>query len=147
MTRRIPLIAAAAAAALALGACEESGSTGGGGGAGGGGSGTFTLRPQTLATKADLNPIAQAVEIFELDMDRFPTDDEGLDALLSADAITGGDAAKWRGPYVQREQDLHDPYGNRVEYQRSGQGFLLRSLGSDGERGGTGSMQDIELRK
>lgn len=150
MARAIPA-ALACLAAFALGACEESGSTtagGGGGGTGSGtGSGTFTLRPQTLTTKADLNPIAQAVQMFEIDMGRYPTDAEGLDALLSADAIEEGDASKWQGPYLQREQDLNDPYGNRVEYERDGEGFVLRSLGSDGQPGGTGSMQDIELRK
>ena len=146
MTLRIPIAAAAAVAAFALGACEESGSTTGAG-AGGGGGGTFTLRPQTLATKANLEPIAQAVQMFEIDMNRLPADEEGLDALLSAEGIRAGDASKWQGPYVQREEELQDPYGNRVQYERSGQGFVLRSLGSDGVPGGTGSMQDIELRK
>lgn len=146
MTLPIPAIVAAAAAALALGACEESGSTGGGGG-GGGGTGTFTLRPQTLATKANLEPIAQAVQMFEVDMNRLPTAEEGLDALLSADAIREGDESNWRGPYLQQETELEDPYGNRVEFEASGQGFVIRSLGADGEPGGTASAQDIELRK
>ncbi len=145
MTRQIA-IAAAAAAGLALGACEDS-TTGGGGGGRGGAGGTFTLRPKTLVTKADLYPMAQAVEIFQIDMGRYPTSDEGLDVLLSEDAILEGDAAKWRGPYVQRESDFEDPYGNRVEYERTETGFLLRSLGADEAPGGTGSSQDIELRK
>ncbi|MFG0284459.1 MAG: type II secretion system protein GspG [Phycisphaerales bacterium JB039] len=141
MTLRLIIFAVAC---LALGACEESGSSGSGPA---GTPGTFTLRPQTLVTKADLHPISQAVSMFEIDMGRYPAADEGLDVLLSADAITEGDDGKWNGPYLQREQDLLDPYGNRVEYERTATGFLLRSLGADGAPGGTGSSQDIELRK
>ena len=143
MTLRLALTVTGAAA-IACAGCEESGSSGTGPA---GTPGTFTLRPQTLVTKADLYPMAQAVEMFEIQMGRFPTTDEGLDVLLSADAITEGDGRNWNGPYLQREQDLLDPYGNRVEYERTATGFLLRSLGADGAPGGTGSSQDIELRK
>lgn len=107
---------------------------------------TFTLRPKSLAGKADMAGIAECVKAFQVNMDRYPTTSEGLDVLVSPDRLEH-DKDKWQGPYVQSVDMLVDTYGNRLEYESTGSGFVLRSLGADGVRGGSGSSADIELRQ
>lgn len=121
-----------------------SGGGGSGSGRGGGGS-TFTLRPKSLAGKADMAGIAECLKAFQVNMDRFPTTAEGLDVLVSPDRLSR-DKNKWQGPYVDSRDLLVDTYGNPLEYESTGSGFILRSLGADGQRGGSGSSADIELR-
>jgi hypothetical protein len=141
------LFATAAVLALMAG-CEEQGSSGGSGaaadGAGTGGS-TFTLRPKSLVGKVDMSGIAQAVRAFEVNMGRLPTSAEGLGVLVSSDGLER-DQDKWQGPYVPSLDDMVDTYGTPIEYENTGGGFVLRSLGADGVRGGSGSSADVELR-
>ena len=125
-----------------------SASTGGAGGEGSGGAAnvsTFTLRPKSLVGKIDMSGIADAVKNFEINMGRYPTSAEGLKVLVSGDGLEK-DSDKWQGPYVQSMDVLVDTYGNPLEYETTGSGFVLRSLGADGARGGSGSSADIELR-
>lgn len=127
------------------GSAPSGGPSGGGGGGSGGGGSTFTLRPKSLAGKADMAGIAECLKAFQVNMDRFPTTAEGLDVLVSPDRLSR-DKSKWQGPYVDSRDLLVDTYGNPLEYESTGSGFILRSLGADGQRGGSGSSADIELR-
>jgi hypothetical protein len=151
MTMRRVGAATVAVLVVALGACEEQGSPSGGGGSTtgssttGGGSGR-TLRPQSVAGKADMSGVAMAVKAFQINMERFPTTAEGLAVLVSDEGLES-DKDKWQGPYVDSMDLLKDTYGNPLDYERTSDGFVLRSLGADAERGGTGSSADIELRQ
>jgi len=84
-----------------------------------------------------------ALARFQYDCGRFPTDAEGLDALLAAPA---GLEDKWAGPYCRRS-DLLDPWGNEFIYIANGVinpgGFDLISYGADGTEGGEGENEDI----
>ncbi len=120
--------------------------SGGSNSGGGGGGSSFTLRPKSLAGKVDMAGIADCVKAFQVNMDRYPTNDEGLAVLVSSDRLER-DKDKWQGPYVDSIDLLVDTYGNPLEYQNTGGGFILRSLGADGQHGGSGSSADIELRQ
>ena len=78
--------------------------------------------------------IETAIGAFEIDNGRYPSTQEGLDALLSAPA----DAEGWRGPYLTRGLPK-DPWGNEYVYRYPGQenpdGFDLYSMGPDGREG------------
>ena len=63
------------------------------------------------AAKSDISELDAAVERFYINMDRYPTADEGL-AVLSQPPTDA--AAKWRGPYVK--QLRNDPWGNPYQY-------------------------------
>lgn len=80
---------------------------------------------------------------FYLDISRYPTSSEGLDALLRPPA---GSEEKWNGPYVKKS-DLLDPWDQRYLYQAEGQinlgSFDLVSYGADGVPGGEGENADI----
>ena len=80
---------------------------------------------------------------FYLDVNRYPTDSEGLESLLQPPA---GTEAKWNGPYVKKS-DLLDPWDQRYLYQAEGQinlgSFDLVSYGADGVPGGEGENADV----
>jgi general secretion pathway protein G len=74
-----------------------------------------------------------ALDLFMLDVGRYPTTDEGLEALWSCPASVP--AGKWEGPYLKRRAIL-DPWGNSVAYycppRHGGLDYDLISAGPDG---------------
>ena len=110
-----------------------------------------TILPQFIGTKhdakvsaakADIAVLANGLQRFNVNMDRFPTPDEGLKVLVDAPA---GDASKWRGPYLDRLRN--DPWGNSYQYRCPGvhnpASFDIWSRGADGADGGEGDGADI----
>lgn len=93
------------------------------------------------AARLQIQSFATALDLFFLDMGRYPTAPEGLEALVKAPAGQG----RWAGPYIQQGEVPTDPWGNRYEYRTPGRtkGYAVASLGSDGKRGGEGDAADI----
>ena len=91
---------------------------------------------------SDIANLSNALEAFKLDTDRYPTTEEGLQALQSAPA----DANNWKGPYLKRPIPT-DPWGNEYIYEYPGStgenSFVLVSFGADGQEGGEGNNADI----
>ncbi len=99
---------------------------------------------QTAA--AQIKMFKGSLETYRLDVGRFPTPAEGLNALAQAPAEDRA-RAKWRGPYLDQEIPV-DPWGNPYVYSvpgASGQPFALYSLGADGKRGGEGTDADVGM--
>ncbi len=88
--------------------------------------------------------LEQALGRFYFDCGRFPTDAEGLEALIiMPDELEG----KWNGRYC-KQSDLLDPWGNYfIYFEGSGEigdkEYELISLGADGLEGGEGDDADI----
>ena len=110
-----------------------------------------TIMPRFLSTTYDAkvstakNNVAElenALERFNLHMDRYPTMEEGLKVLLEAPP---NDDGKWRGPYIKQLRT--DPWGNPFQYRIPGThnptSFDLWSRGADGVDGGEGKGVDI----
>ena len=80
----------------------------------------------------DLN-ISTALKLYELDNGKFPTTEEGLDALLTPP----GSAKNWRGTYLEKKPV--DPWGNVYQYRSPGShraySYDLCSFGPDGVEG------------
>ncbi|WP_300528784.1 type II secretion system major pseudopilin GspG [Maricaulis sp.] len=99
---------------------------------------------QAMVQKArtDLATLEQAIDAYRLDMRRYPTTEQGLDALVTAPR---DDAANYRpGGYLRRLED--DPWGNPYQYAypgRDGRVFDIWSLGADGREGGEDLDADI----
>ena len=93
--------------------------------------------------KGKMGILENALARFQYDCGRFPTDTEGLEALLSAPPDL---QERWAGPYCRRS-DLEDPWGRPYLYVADGVinpgGFDLISLGADGAEGGEGENADI----
>jgi len=87
-----------------------------------------------------------SLETFRLDVGRFPTQAEGLQALNQSPAEERA-RAHWHGPYLDQDVPL-DPWGNPYQYSvpgANGQPFALYSLGGDNQRGGEGTNADVGI--
>jgi general secretion pathway protein G len=98
-----------------------------------------TSRAQTA--KVQIQNVDAALQLFRLDVGRFPTQEEGLNALVTAPPTAPG----WNGPYLQKAAALNDPWANPYQYRIPGRhGEVdVYSLGSDRAEGGTGEAADV----
>jgi len=83
----------------------------------------------------------QALELYKLDVGRFPRSNEGLQALVQQP----GGAQGWNGPYLKKSEVPDDPWGNPYVYRSPGQNGAIDivSLGADGRPGGSGEDADV----
>jgi len=97
------------------------------------------------AAKIDIGQIAQSLDLYKLEVGRYPTTQEGLQALISAPAGT----TNWNGPYWKKSSVPKDPWGNEYKYAAPGQAgaYDITSLGADGKEGGEGVNKDITNRE
>lgn len=97
------------------------------------------------AAKIQLETLTQSLNFYQLDMDGYPTTEQGLAALWTSPA----DAPAWNGPYVRQERQLLDPWGKPFVYRSPGTGrpYELVTLGADGVEGGTGDDADLSAIK
>ncbi len=88
-----------------------------------------------------IETLSTALNYYQLDVGSYPSDEQGLGALLAAPT----EVKNWRGPYVRKRQHLSDPWGRPFRYRTPGrQGpFDLYSLGADGKEGGDGENADV----
>ncbi|MBF0310861.1 MAG: type II secretion system major pseudopilin GspG [Magnetococcales bacterium] len=88
--------------------------------------------------------LGSSLDLYRLNIGGYPSQDEGLKAMVKAPAEAG---SRWQGPYVKKEQSLTDPWGNLYIYTYPGKhnkkGYDLYSAGADGQEGGEGDNQDI----
>jgi general secretion pathway protein G len=82
--------------------------------------------------------LEKGLDLFKLDVGRYPTTDEGLDALVKAPSGVRG----WNGPYVKGDIPL-DPWGRPYRYTLQNGKLEIVSLGADGAPGGEGEDADI----
>jgi general secretion pathway protein G len=84
--------------------------------------------------------LEKSVELFKLDVGRFPTSEEGLDALVKRPANARG----WNGPYLKGSSVPEDPWGRPYKYSFAGTAEPeIVSLGADGAPGGEGENADV----
>ncbi len=93
------------------------------------------------AAKIEIGQIAQTLDLYKLEVGRYPTTQEGLQALITAPA----GAANWNGPYWKKQSVPKDPWGNEYKYMSPGSKgpYEIVSLGADGKEGGEGPDKDI----
>ncbi len=98
-------------------------------------------KSRTKAAQVQIQYVMQGLELFRIDVGRYPTQQEGLAALVNPTPT----APNWNGPYLKKESALNDPWGNPYIYQIPGQhGEVdVYSLGQDKAPGGTGEAQDV----
>ena len=97
---------------------------------------------RSQVAKVQVENLAAALDEFDVDVGRYPSQDEGLAALIHAPA----DAPGWKGPYLQKAQTLTDPWSHPYNYRAPGRhnaAFDVWSFGSDGVEGGSGEAQDV----
>lgn len=96
---------------------------------------------KVTAAKTDISSLMQALKLYKLDNGRFPTTDQGLDALLHK-PTAGPIPPNWK-PYVEKLPN--DPWGHPYQYVSPGaHGDVdVFSFGADGQAGGEGHDADI----
>ena len=96
---------------------------------------------RVTAARTDVNNLMQALKLYKLDNQRFPTAEQGLQALV-AKPTTGPIPPNWK-PYLKKLPD--DPWGKAYQYANPGvKGPIdVYSLGADGVVGGEGLNADI----
>ncbi len=85
--------------------------------------------------------LSSTLELYRLEVGRYPADEESLVALVERPA----DAEAWAGPYLTKKDGLVDPWGRDYIYRYPGEhgDFDLYSLGADGQEGGDGEDADV----
>lgn len=99
---------------------------------------------RVTTTQASLKSVANALDMYKLDNHKYPTTDEGLQALVErpASARTFPD-----GGYLNQMPE--DAWGNPIQYVypgSEGRRYDLYSLGGDSAEGGEGTDADIYHR-
>ena len=98
-------------------------------------------RAKTDTARIEIQNIGNALDLFRLDMSRYPSQPEGLEALIEAPP----GAAQWNGPYLKQRKLPLDPWGRPYIYRSPGEhgDYDLYTLGADNAPGGTGENQDV----
>ena len=95
---------------------------------------------KSKTAKIQIKDLEQSLEMYKLDVGRYPTTDEGLGALVEKPAGVAG----WNGPYLKSDVPL-DPWSREYQYRFPGQ-FAevdIFSYGQNGAPGGEGEDADV----
>lgn len=97
-------------------------------------------KAEVKAARAQIDGLEKALDQYRLDVGRYPTTEQGLNALVSQPA----GVERWTGPYLKK-QIPPDPWGHPYVYTSPGThgDFDLQSYGRDGKPGGSGEDADI----
>lgn len=100
-------------------------------------------KSEAKVAKAQIDAFEKALMQYRLDVGRYPTTEQGLDALVRKPTAE----ARWDGPYLTKPVPL-DPWSHPYQYRQPGEqaDFDLLSLGKDGRPGGSGDDADITNR-
>jgi general secretion pathway protein G len=112
---------------------------------------------QRQSAQVQLEGLARALQFYRLDTGRYPSTEQGLEALVRPP----GETQHWSGPYLQKAVPL-DPWGHAYVYRLNGAGaaapatgkdaaltggdFELLSHGKDGRPGGSGEDADVRYQ-
>ena len=96
---------------------------------------------RVTAARTDIASIEQALKLYKLDNQRYPTAEQGLQALVSRPSV-GPESPNWRATL---DKLPNDPWGRPYQYLNPGlKGEVdVLSLGADGQPGGEGRNADI----
>ena len=107
-------------------------------------------------TRLMLQQVESALDTFRLNVGRYPTDEQGLDALMTKPTFENERLGeKWSGPYLKPGTTLEDAWGNKLRYEiadtsleegteSTGPRYKLYSVGPDGQ---PDTADDIKARE
>lgn len=100
-------------------------------------------RAKSIVAETQMNNVKGALQLFYIDVGRYPSEAEGLEALLR----NPSGASDWKGPYIDKRENIEDPWGRVFLYRSPGKegAFDLYTYGRDGHPGGTREDSDILL--
>lgn len=91
-------------------------------------------------TRAQIDAFEKALDQYRLDTGRYPSTEQGLNALM----LKPGEESRWAGPYLRKDVP-RDPWDRPYVYRQPGERgeYDLLSYGKDGQPGGQGEDADI----
>jgi general secretion pathway protein G len=102
---------------------------------------------RTQTARAQIKQLESALTFYQMDNGRFPTTEQGLQALVEKPSGAPEPRNYRPGGYLQGGQVPSDPWDVPYQYawpgQRNPHGFDLWTLGADNAPGGEGSDQDV----
>ncbi|MGF1447129.1 MAG: type II secretion system major pseudopilin GspG [Pikeienuella sp.] len=96
------------------------------------------------AARLQMDQIATGLDLYRLDQGRYPTQAEGLEALITRPA----GVETWKGPYLRKPEALTDPWGEPFAYEvpgPDGAPYALLTFGADKAPGGADDAADLRL--
>jgi general secretion pathway protein G len=105
-------------------------------------------RAKEDVARSQMSNLVTSLELYYLDVGRYPAEDQGLSALVTAPQQGGAPLQGWRGPYLNDESGLIDPWGRPYAYAYDAEADRVRviSYGRDGVPGGEGEDGDLIVR-
>ena len=96
---------------------------------------------KSKTARIQIEDLSASLDLFLLDTGRYPTTDEGLQVLVSAEQ----GVQNWNGRYLKKQRLPLDPWGHDYIYRYPGQHAVydLYTLGADNAAGGDGESKDI----
>ena len=96
---------------------------------------------RVTAARTDVNNLMQALKLYKLDNQRYPTGEQGLQALIAKPGAMPV-PPNWK-PYLEKLPN--DPWGRPYQYLNPGvKGEIdVMSFGGDGQPGGEGKNADV----
>jgi general secretion pathway protein G len=97
-------------------------------------------KSKQVVAKNQIHEFETVLDMFRLDVGRYPNTQEGLQALQ----VRPAGVENWDGPYMKKDVPL-DPWNHPYVYRCPGQrgDFDLIALGADGQEGGEGDNKDV----
>ena len=102
----------------------------------------YLSRAKTDVAKMQMENFATSLDLFRLDVGRYPIQEEGLRALVTKPR----EAERWNGPYLKDREVPLDPWDREYIYRTPGSHggpYDLSSLGADGRDGGEDEDADL----
>jgi general secretion pathway protein G len=104
-------------------------------------------KARVTAAQTQLRQLEAALEFYQMDNGRYPSTEQGLDALVQAPTIAPEPRSYPPGGYLREGRVPVDPWGSPYQYEMPGthnaHGFDLWSHGADTAPGGEGNDADI----
>ncbi|MFB1487205.1 MULTISPECIES: type II secretion system major pseudopilin GspG [unclassified Thiocapsa] len=102
---------------------------------------SFLGSSKSKTAKLQIENLAATLDMYRLEVGRYPTQAEGLQALVERPA----NIQSWNGPYLRKGDVPKDPWGFDYQYRMPGENgaFDIWSLGADNREGGDGENADL----
>lgn len=101
-------------------------------------------KAKIVKAEAEISAISTALDALELDIGRFPTTEEGLQALMEKPSSLAAEI-QWDGPYLRQLRS--DAWGNPYQYRYPGEfavDYDLWSFGPDGQNGTEDDIRNVQ---
>lgn len=97
-------------------------------------------KSEVQVARAQIDALEKALDQYRLDVNRYPSTEEGLKALMERPL----NEPRWNGPYLRKEVPL-DPWSRPYIYKAPGTkgDYDVVSYGKDGLPGGSGEAADV----